>query len=132
MSAKSVVTPIDLPDGRVRAVIERILPSVDGGRFPVKRIVGDSVDVTADCFADGHDVVACALLWRQAGATSWNRSPMAALGNDRWRAAFVVDALGAWEYTVCAWVDPMLSWQHDFARRVDVDDVRSRRGPAAR
>ena len=123
MSAKTTVTPIDLPDGRVRAVIERVLPSVDGGRFPVKRIVGDRVEVTADCFADGHDVVACALLWRRAGAAKWESTPMAALGNDRWQADFVVDALGAWQYTVCAWVDPMLSWQHDFARRVDVEDV---------
>lgn len=123
MSANNTVTPIDLPDGRVRAVIERVLPSVDGGRFPVKRIVGDRVDVTADCFADGHDVVACALLWRRAGAAKWESTPMTALGNDRWQSAFVVDALGAWEYTVCAWVDPMLSWQHDFARRVDVEDV---------
>ena len=49
---------------------------------------------------------------------------MAAIGNDRWRAAFVVDALGPWEYTVRAWVDPFLSWRSDFARRVDADDLR--------
>ena len=47
MSVNTTVVPNELPDGRVRAVIERILPSVDGGRFPVKRSVGDSVDVTA-------------------------------------------------------------------------------------
>ena len=94
MSVNTTVVPIELPDGRVRAVIERILPSVDGGRFPVKRIVGDSVDVTGDCFGDGHDVVACALLWRGEGAARWNRTPMVALGNDRWQADFVVDALG--------------------------------------
>ena len=123
MSVKPAVTPIELPDGRVRAVIERVLPAVDGGRFPLKRVVGDSVDVTADCFADGHDVVACALLWRRSDAAAWNRTPMVAQGNDRWRASFVVDALGTWEYTVSAWVDPMLSWQHDFARRVDIEDV---------
>jgi len=45
------------------------------------------------------------------------------LGNDRWRAGFVADALGAWQYTVQAWVDPFLSWRHDFARRIDADDV---------
>ena len=37
MSVNTTVVPIELPDGRVRAVIERILPSVGGGRFPVKR-----------------------------------------------------------------------------------------------
>jgi starch synthase (maltosyl-transferring) len=124
VSGESGVTPIGLPDGRVRAVIENVAPSVDGGLFPVKRIVGDRVEVEADCFADGHDMVACTLRWRRAGAATWHDTPMEALGNDRWRAGFVVDSIGAWQYTVCAWVDPMLSWQHDFARRVDADDVR--------
>ncbi len=118
------ITPVGLADGRVRVVIERITPAVDDGRFPIKRVVGDTVTVEADCLADGHDVVACALLWRQAGAADWQRTTMQALGNDRWRAAFVVDALGRWEYTVSAWVDPFLSWRSDFKRRVDADDLR--------
>ena len=113
-----------LSDGRVRVVIENVTPAVDAGRFPIKRVVGDTVDVEADCFGDGHDVVACDLLWRPRGQARWQRTTMAALGNDRWRAAFVVDALGDWEYTVSAWVDPFLSWRHDFARRVEVADVR--------
>jgi starch synthase (maltosyl-transferring) len=119
-----VLTPIAVSDGRVRVVIENVSPSVDGGRFAVKRVVGDVVEVEADCFADGHDVVACQLLWRRAGASSWAAKPMAALGNDRWRATFTPDSLGDWQYTVRAWVDPFLSWRHDFARRVDLDDVR--------
>ena len=117
------VTPIALADGRVRVIIEHVTPSVDGGRFPAKRIVGDTVRVEADCFADGHDVVACAVMWRRGGQSGWRTAPMLALGNDRWRAAFTVDAIGRWEYTVCAWVDPFLSWQHDFARRVDLEDL---------
>ena len=126
--AGSEVTPIGLTDGRVRVVIESVTPAVDDGRFPVKRVAGDIVVVEADCFADGHDVVACELLWRRAGtgaeAGTWSATPMAPLGNDRWRGEFVVDAIGAWQYTVRAWVDPFLSWRHDFARRVDLDDVR--------
>lgn len=124
MGSPAAVVPIELPDGRVRVVIERITPCVDGGRFPVKRVVGDTVEVQADCLADGHDVVACMVLWRQRGAAGWQQSAMRALGNDRWSAAFTVDAMGAWEYTVCAWVDAFLSWRSDFARRVDPDDVR--------
>jgi starch synthase (maltosyl-transferring) len=117
-------TPIAVSDGRVRVVIESVTPSVDGGRFAAKRVVGDVVAVEADCFADGHDVVACQLLWRRAGAAAWAAKPMAALGNDRWRASFTPDSLGDWQYTVRAWVDPFLSWRHDFARRVDPEDVR--------
>ena len=124
MNADPSVMPIGLADGRVRAVIENLQPAVDGGRFPVKRIVGDALVVEADCFADGHDVVAAMLKWRRAGAAEWCSAPMAPLVNDRWQASFVVDALGAWEYTVSAWVDPFRSWLHDFARRVDADDIR--------
>ena len=123
MSLDNEVHPIALTDGRVRVVIENIQPAVDGGRFPVKRITGDEVVVEADCFADGHDVVACMLKWRSAGS-DWKSTPMQPLINDRWRASFVVAALGTWEYAVCAWVDPFQSWRHDFARRVDLDDVR--------
>ncbi|MEP7099599.1 MAG: maltotransferase domain-containing protein, partial [Burkholderiales bacterium] len=124
MSADLTVVPIGLADGRIRAVIENLQPAVDGGRFPVKRIVGDTLVVEADCFADGHDVVAAMLKWRRRGSAEWCSTPMAPLVNDRWRASFVVDALGTWEYTVSAWVDPFQSWLHDFARRVDADDVR--------
>jgi len=124
MNESAAVMPIGLQDGRVRAVIESITPSLDGGRFPVKRIVGDAVVVEADCFADGHDVVACDLKWRRADAAAWASRPMKPLGNDRWRADFAVDAIGVWQYTVHARVDPFLSWRHDFARRVDLDDVR--------
>ncbi len=121
--ADSLQPPVDT-DGRVRAVIEDIEPAVDGGRFPIKRVIGDRIVVRADCFADGHDKIACALLWRPAGETGWRRTPMEPLGSDRWQATFRVDAIGTWEYTVSAWVDPLLSWRHDFARRIDVADLR--------
>ncbi|MEO8187522.1 MAG: maltotransferase domain-containing protein [Burkholderiaceae bacterium] len=111
-------------DGRARAVIEAITPAVDGGRFAVKRVVGDRVDVEADCFADGHDTLACVLRHRRDDETEWQETPMTALVNDRWRAAFTVPSPGRYRYTVTAWVDGFLSWRHDFARRVDADDLR--------
>jgi starch synthase (maltosyl-transferring) len=49
---------------------------------------------------------------------------MRPLGNDRWRGSFAVDAPGRYVFTVTAWVDPFLSWRHDFARRVEPDDIR--------
>jgi starch synthase (maltosyl-transferring) len=111
-------------EGRVRAVIEAITPCVDAGRFAVKRVVGESVAVEADCFADGHDVLVAQLLWRRDGDTAWRSVPMVAIGNDRWRAAFVPDAIGRYQYTVRAWVDRFLTWRHDFERRVDEADLR--------
>jgi starch synthase (maltosyl-transferring) len=111
-------------DGRVRAVVEAVTPCVDGGRFAAKRVVGDEVVVEADCFADGHDVLAARLLWRREGEPEWREEPMAPIGDDRWRGRFVVDNLGRYVYTVTAWVDAFLSWRHDFARRQDPEDIR--------
>jgi starch synthase (maltosyl-transferring) len=107
----------------VRAVIEAVTPAVDGGRFPIKRVQGEEVVVEADCFADGHDELACLVLYRHDSDADWRNVPMVALGNDRWRAAFTVDRMGAYRYTVTAWVDAFLSWRHDFARRVDAEDL---------
>jgi starch synthase (maltosyl-transferring) len=111
-------------DGRIRAVIENVAPCVDGGRFAAKRVVGDRVVVEADCFADGHDVLAARVLWRAAAERDWHETPMAPIGNDRWRGSFDVERVGHYVYTVAAWVDSFLSWRHDFARREDPDDLR--------
>ena len=111
-------------EGRARAVIENVTPSVDGGRFAAKRIAGERVVVEADCFGDGHDAIACLLLWRREESARWQEAPMVAIGNDRWRGTFVAQAPGAYRYTVTAWVDAFLSWRHDFARRVEDEDLR--------
>ena len=62
-----------LPPDNKRVVIESVSPEIDGGRYPVKRVVGDDVTVEADVFADGHDVVVCFLLHRHAEDKDWQR-----------------------------------------------------------
>src|ERR1700693_4095235 len=71
-----------------RVPIENIFPRVDGGRYPVKRVAGESVEVWADIFREGHDVLAAALLWRDEAAADWQREPMRLHGNDRWHGHF--------------------------------------------
>lgn len=115
---------VNMPgDGRCRAVIEGVTPEIDGGRFAVKRVVGDIVVVEADVFADGHDRVACLLRHRAPGEEQWRESPMTPLGNDRWRGSFVAERLGEYRYTVTAWVDAFLSWRYDLSRRTDAADI---------
>src|ERR1700757_1158793 len=77
-----------LVDGRRRVVIESVWPEVDGGRFPIKRVVGEAVRVEADVFSDGHDVLRCVLLHRRQGESEWLETSMEALGNDRYSASF--------------------------------------------
>jgi starch synthase (maltosyl-transferring) len=100
-----------------RVVVEGVLPQVDGGRFPIKRTVGEEVVVTADIFADGHDVLAAALLFRKAGDREWREVPMALVENDRWTGRFVVDSLGRYVYTVEGWIDRFESWRHELSAK---------------
>ncbi|HWK10310.1 MAG TPA: alpha-1,4-glucan--maltose-1-phosphate maltosyltransferase, partial [Vicinamibacterales bacterium] len=84
----------------------------------IKRTPGERVIVEADVYADGHDVVAARLLWRRAGETTWSELPMEALGNDRWRASFLVRELAGYEYTVEGWVDRFETWREELSKKV--------------
>jgi starch synthase (maltosyl-transferring) len=114
-----VFTALDEGVGRRRVVIEGVSPEIDAGRFPIKRTVGEAVVVEADVFADGHDLVAAVLLHRRADEAEWTETPMTSLGNDRWRAAFTVDRLGRYQYTLEGWVDPFRTWVRDLRRRLE-------------
>jgi len=111
-------------DGRNRAIVEGVAPMVDGGRFAIKRCVGEPVVVEADCFTDGHDKLFCLLHFRHEEEEGWRELPMQALVNDRWRASFICERIGAWQYKVSARVDAFLSWRAEFARRVELEDLR--------
>ncbi|GIW54045.1 MAG: hypothetical protein KatS3mg082_0449 [Nitrospiraceae bacterium] len=106
-------------EGRIRVVIERVSPEIDGGRFPIKRIVGDTVVVEADIFADGHDALSGLLLYRKAQDRDWAEVPLAFLINDRWTGAFRVAEPGRYLYTVIAWTDRFKSWRRDLAKKVE-------------
>jgi len=105
-------------EGRNRVIIENVTPEIDCGRFPIKRIVGDEVVVEATILTDGHDALSAALLYRVQGADGWFRVAMESLGNDRWRAAFPVEEMGRYSYTVEGWVDHFKTWSRDLAKRV--------------
>src|SRR5262249_38063044 len=116
-AARRAAVPSKTPaDGTRRAVIGNGVPIVDCGRHAVQRRPGHPVGGEADAYADGHERLRCLLLHRPRGAPAWTEVEMAALGNDRWRAAFPVPAIGAYEYTVTAWIDSYASWRHDLER----------------
>lgn len=102
-----------------RVVINEVTPMIDGGRYPVKRVVGEWVEVEANVFADGHDLVAACLLYRHGREGEWRKVPMVALGNDRWRGKFKVSQLGIYCYTVEGWVDHFSTWVFNLRRRVE-------------
>jgi len=106
-------------DGRKRVVIEGVSPEIDAGRFPARRVTGETVVVEADVFGDSHDAVAAALLFRHERARSWTTVAMSALVNDRWRAEFPVTELGRYVYTVEGWIDHFGTWSRQLAKRLD-------------
>jgi starch synthase (maltosyl-transferring) len=106
-------------DGRKRVIIEAVSPAVDGGAFPAKRVVGDSVVVEADIFTDGHDLISAVVLHRHESEEDWSEVRMRPLPNDRWRAEFPVPSLGFHRFVVEAWVDHFLTWHRDLKKRVD-------------
>ncbi|MFS8881646.1 alpha-1,4-glucan--maltose-1-phosphate maltosyltransferase, partial [Synechococcus sp. H55.11] len=112
------VNPMWPAEGRQRAIIEAVTPEIDGGRYAIKRTVGEYVVVEADIFADGHDQLSAVLSFRQAGATDWEELFMEPIGNDRWRAQFQVTQIGQAFYRILAWVDPFQTWQQDLHKRV--------------
>jgi len=100
-----------------RHIIEAVSPSVDCGRFPVKRIVGDDCVVEADIFRDGHDVIRAAVKWRRKHDAIFEEAPMVPIGNDRWRGQFPLHENTRYVFTIEAWTDLYASWLQDFVKK---------------
>ena len=98
-------------------VIESVRPQVDEGRYPIKRVLGEDVEVHVDVFADGHDAVSTELLFKHSDEKDWNRVPMDFRYNDHWVASFRCEKLGRYQYTVRGWTDPFLTWKRDLKKR---------------
>jgi starch synthase (maltosyl-transferring) len=108
-------------------VIENLQPLLDGGDYPIKRIIGEDLAAEADIFKDGHDVVAAVLKWRVLGKRAWRETPMSFVDNDRWRGVCTLYDEAIHEYTVEAWTDSFLSWQREFAKKFEagISNLRS-------
>lgn len=105
-------------EGRKRVVIEAVSPQVDGGRYAVRRFLGDTVTIRAALFGDGHDHVAGRVLYRHGDDRRWRCVSMQPEGNDIWSASFPVDQLGPWQYAVQGWIDHVGTWRADLAKRL--------------
>jgi starch synthase (maltosyl-transferring) len=113
------VTPKGAPPPRI--VIQLPEPVVDGGRYAIKRCVGDSVDFSADIFRDGHDLVRAVVRYKEPGARKWQESELsrtdAHLDGVRWAGRFTVDRPGTWLYDVEAWTDRFGTWREELERK---------------
>ncbi|MCU7495222.1 MAG: alpha-1,4-glucan--maltose-1-phosphate maltosyltransferase [Ignavibacteria bacterium] len=106
-------------EGRQRVVIENVKPNINCGAYPVKRVTGEKVVVTADVFADGHDTIAAEILYRNSKDNTWKTSPMKFVDNDLWDGSFRVEEEGSCLFTIRGWVDHFTTWQKDLVKRID-------------
>jgi starch synthase (maltosyl-transferring) len=110
-----------------RLVIESLSPQLDGGRYPIKRLLGKVVDIGVNIFKDGHDLIAAHILYRPVGTLEFRSAPLTYhFDVDRWFGSFKADRLGRWEYTVEAWPDRYGTFRSDLGKRLNAgQDVRS-------
>ena len=106
-------------NGQQRVFIENIQPQVNCGDFPVKRVIGDKIKITADIYCDSHDVLSAEVLHKFQDDKEWKAAEMEFVINDEWKAEFPLDSMGSYFYTVRAWVDHFKSWHRDILKKID-------------
>jgi len=100
--------------------IECVSPELDGGRYAVKRVIGDTVWAGADIFKEGHDLLAARAMYKGPGDTGWSATPLAFdFDNDRWFGSFEIDRVGLWRFTIEAWTDAFGTWRSELRKKVD-------------
>ncbi|MDQ3521137.1 MAG: alpha-1,4-glucan--maltose-1-phosphate maltosyltransferase, partial [Gemmatimonadota bacterium] len=107
------------PTAHRRIVIEAVHPELDCGRYAVKREVGDTLEVSADIFRDGHDAISAAIRYRAEDESEWRQAPMHFVENDRWTGSFRVESNARYLYTIVAWSDVFLTWATELRKKYD-------------
>ncbi|MDF2114431.1 alpha-1,4-glucan--maltose-1-phosphate maltosyltransferase [Roseiarcaceae bacterium H3SJ34-1] len=108
---------VDAAIASPRIAIEKITPTAEDGKYPVKRIVGDIVSVEADIFSDGHEVLAAELTWKPGDDATIERAPMRFVQNDRWIAEFPLLRPGRHSFVIEAWLDRFGSLRRDLEKK---------------
>ncbi len=103
---------------QTRIIIENVSPQLDCGANPIKRIVNQNINVTANVFSDGHDVIECCVKFKHEKDKKWQEVRMNSFVNDEWHASFKVEKQGFYDYFVEGWVDYALNWQHGIERKI--------------
>jgi len=101
-----------------RIQIQDVRPQVDCGRYPVKVTQGDPVELEANIFKDGHDILRAVVRYRPAGSRKWLEGALEPIGNDRWQGSFEPTELGRWQYAIEAWVDRYATMLDELDRKL--------------
>ncbi len=100
-----------------RIRIEQFSPEIDGGRYPIKRVVGDVLTVTADIFRDGHEKISADLYYKPWYRAAWESVPMTLVDNDRWSGSFALTENTQYEYTIGAIPNAFDTWVEEVSKK---------------
>ncbi|MCF0079220.1 alpha-1,4-glucan--maltose-1-phosphate maltosyltransferase, partial [Streptomyces lomondensis] len=91
-----------------------VRPVVQHGRRPAKAVTGETFEISATVFREGHDAVAANVVLTDPEGRPGPWTPMRELapGTDRWGATVTAGEPGLWTFTVEAWGDPVSTWRH--------------------
>jgi len=113
------------PPPRIRIQLPR--PTIEAGRWPIKRTVGDTIAVSADIFRDGHEVLRAVVRSRANGDRRWSEAPMVPIdahhNGVRWAGEFTIGSVGPAQWTVQAWVDVFAGWRDEIARKLEAGQI---------
>ncbi|MER3423317.1 MAG: alpha-1,4-glucan--maltose-1-phosphate maltosyltransferase, partial [Nitrospiraceae bacterium] len=101
-------------------IIENVAPELHAGRYPIKREVGDRLEVSADIFKEGHDVLAAVVRYRTLKEARWRETPMSFVDNDRWIGWCNLTENTRYLYTIAAWVDTFESWRREIIKKLQI------------
>ena len=102
-------------------IIEHVKPELDGGRYPVKRIIGETLKVTADIFKEGHDIITGILRYKILGSKQWQETPMHHVDNDGWAGSFVLSENTRYLYTIGAYIQTFETWRAELTKKHGVE-----------
>jgi starch synthase (maltosyl-transferring) len=103
-----------------RIPILDVEPAVDCGTRPAKAVTGETFEVSATVFREGHGIIGVGAVLRDPDRNPSPVTPMRELapGTDRYGADVTVTQEGLWRFHVEAWADPIASWHHDAAIKI--------------
>jgi starch synthase (maltosyl-transferring) len=95
---------------------------VDCGRRPAKAVVGETFQVSATVFREGHGSLGAGVVLRDPSGRQQRpvRMQLLSPGSDRYGADVTVTSEGTWYFHVESWSDPIAAWEHDAGIKIPV------------
>jgi starch synthase (maltosyl-transferring) len=105
-----------------RIPILDVQPVLECGDLPAKAVTGETFQVTATVFREGHEMLGAAVVLTDPDGA---QAPLAIMhelapGTDRYGGDVTPDREGLWHFRVEAWGDRIAHWRHDATIKIPI------------